>query len=184
MKTLNKYIIEAINIQKNNYKVNEGISECPFSNSVIKHPVYHYGSKLTHENFKDVIWFSEHPVRTWGGELHRFYINIESPLVIDCDGNGWSNKLCDYCCDEDGEPNTKPNDEWLLQFAPEEIWSYVQNNEDGWEIEWGDIPYVVKEIFGNKYKSVILKNIGEECNCCVDTTDYVIFSMDDFYMID
>lgn len=158
-------------------------NECPFPNSAVKQPLYHCGKHLNQEDFNDVIWFSDKPIDHFG-EAHRYYVNIENPLVINCQGAGWTDKLWWECCDEDGVANEDPNSERLTNIAPAEIWKYAQE-EGSDESEYGDIPHMVLNgMFGGKYKSVILKDIGETPNCSVIVNDYVVFSMDDVMMID
>lgn len=147
----------------------------PFPNSLVKNVVYHCGNELSHNEFSDVIWFSEKPI-DYFGKSNAYFINIQNPLIVDCQGWGWDDKLWHFCCDEDGTPNIDPNDSKLTSMMPSFLWKEAQESDD--EIEFGDIPYLIKTGNYGNYDSVILKNIGETPNCSVETTDYVVFSMD------
>lgn len=157
-----------------NYGILE--SDNPFKKSKIKKTVYRCGEKeLSQEDFEEVLWLSDKPIDRFG-KMSKYYIDIQKPFVVECGGRGWCDKLWWVCCNEDGSPKMRPDDPKLLKMIPDDsIWKMVQEDTD--EYEWGDLPYVVCRKYGDKYDSVIIKDIFETEACDIEVTDYCVFSM-------
>jgi hypothetical protein len=139
--------------------------------------VFHCGDELNERRFKDVIWFSSEPIGYFGYP-HRYEVTMNNPLVINAFGAGWNDKLWRECCKPTGEPKCPPDDPSLVSRAPAFIWKMVQESDD--EIEYGDIPYIVKHMRNEgkvNYDGVIIKEIYETPTCNIKTDDYVVFSM-------
>ncbi len=147
-------------------------------------PVWRCGEPLSEEKFKDVIWFSNKPLGKYFGEAHQFMLTMHKPLIVPSFFDGWTDRLWQYCCDEDGTPNKSPDDPSLTKILPSVIWKSVQEDEDEWEI--GDVPYLVQYYVKKgelDYDGVIIRNIGETPNCSVDVDDYCVFSLQQIKLI-
>lgn len=140
------------------------------SNSAV---VYHCGEELNDRMFKDVIWFSSEPI-DYFGYPHMYEVTMNNPLVINAHGAGWNDKLWWECCKPTGEPKCPPDDPSLTSRAPAFIWKLAQESDD--EIEYGDIPYIVKRM-NLGYDGVILRRISETPTNNVITDDYVVFDL-------
>ena len=138
--------------------------------------VYRCGDVVKEKCFVDVIWFSSTPIKYFG-EQHSYELTINNPLIINAEGAGWSDKLWWECCKPSGEPLFQPDDPKLTSKAPSFIWKLAQ--ESTHEIEYGDIPYIVKKMRNKgevNYDRVILKRIAETPSANIITDDYVVFS--------
>lgn len=135
--------------------------------------VYHCGDEINEKMFKDVIWFSSEPI-DYFGDPHRYEVIMNNPLIIDAKGAGWSDKLWWECCKPTGEPKCPPDDPSLTSRMPAFIWEMSQESDD--EIEYGDIPYIVKSM-NLGYDGVIFKDISETPTNNIIVDDYVVFSI-------
>lgn len=146
-------------------------------------PVFHCGTPVSEENFRDVIWFSNKPLTDFG-EPHEYMLRMSNPLVVPDFFSTWSEKLWGYCCDEDGIPNKDINDPQLTKILPPIIWDIVQKSDE--ELEIGDIPYILADLKKEgkvDYDGLVIKNIGETCSGWVDVDDYIVFSPQQAKMI-
>lgn len=145
--------------------------------------VYHCGDFIKERYFVDVIWFSSTPIKYFG-EPHSYEVVINNPLVINANGAGWSDKLWWECCKPSGEPSVPADDPNLTSKAPSFIWKLAQESKH--EIEYGDIPYIVKKMYDKgevNYDGVILRSIGETPTENVITDDYVVFNLNQVKLI-
>lgn len=137
--------------------------------------VYRCGDIVNEKDFVDVIWFSSEPIKHFG-EQHSYILRINNPLIVNADGDGWSDKLWWKCCEPNGNPKVSPDDPKLTSIMPSFLWKIVQETND--EIEYGDIPYIIKKMRDKgevSYDGVILKQISETPANNIIVDDYVVF---------
>ena len=151
--------------------------------SVSKMCVYHCGETVSKLLFNDVIWFSSTPLECFG-DTHMYEITMHNPLVINAKNACWGDKLWLECCEPNGSPIMPPDDPYLTSKAPAFIWKLAQESTE--EYEYGDIPYIVKDMKDRgevNYDGVIIKNIYETPNGNVKTDDYVVFSLEQVKLV-